>query len=275
MTHPQRLALVSSLGLIVTTIKLFGSESGLKRHTLILTGCILLATLVATKTRAFSVFFFISISYIIVFRSGPFLKAVAVTFLGVMATLVFFYFDDILEIMSRDGSNTYTLTGRTVIWAGSLALISERPLLGYGFATFFSDLTANFFTSGYIAPHAHNTWINSAFESGIVGAFLLTAGLLAGLFKFGLKRASYTSPLLLFAIMAGLTGIVFGGKITTLGTLILGIIAQEMRLGVPPKRRRMKFSVVSDRRGEGELPGQSNKPARLTSPTSELLKHDR
>ena len=86
------------------------------------------------------------------------------------------YLPDILEAFGRDS----TLTGRTLIWSALVDSIAKRPLLGYGFYSFWQGLTgesasvihATHWTFGY----AHNGYIEIVLQVGLIGGilFLLT-----------------------------------------------------------------------------------------------------
>lgn len=67
-----------------------------------------------------------------------------------------------------------TYTGRDVIWQFALAHVSQRPLFGFGYESFWQmpDLVAewNYLESwGYRASDAHNGYLNIAITTGLVG----------------------------------------------------------------------------------------------------------
>lgn len=63
-----------------------------------------------------------------------------------------------------------TLTGRTEVWADVLPARSQRPLLGYGFGSFWTDARREL----YDIPTAHNGYLDILLELGEVGlAFYL------------------------------------------------------------------------------------------------------
>ena len=75
------------------------------------------------------------------------------------------------------------LTGRERIWADVLARASERPWVGWGFATPWAPWEPAF--DGWIIDHgqtvmqAHNMWIDVAMQLGIIGVVLLAVMYLA------------------------------------------------------------------------------------------------
>jgi O-antigen ligase len=70
-----------------------------------------------------------------------------------------------------------TFTGRNVIWRFTLDHIAQRPILGYGFQAFWgtSELKSawSYLESwGYRASDAHNSYLNVAVMTGVVGLVL-------------------------------------------------------------------------------------------------------
>jgi O-antigen ligase len=68
-----------------------------------------------------------------------------------------------------------TLTGRTEVWAAVLPAIDRRPLLGYGFGSFWTDARRD----QYDIPTAHNGYLDVMLELGQVGLVLFTVWLLS------------------------------------------------------------------------------------------------
>jgi exopolysaccharide production protein ExoQ len=75
---------------------------------------------------------------------------------------------ELAGLMGRD----MRLTGRTEIWNLSLSAIAERPLLGYGYSAFWSGSEEGARVRqlvGWDVPNAHNGYIETALDLGIVG----------------------------------------------------------------------------------------------------------
>ena len=70
---------------------------------------------------------------------------------------------------SNDTQSLGTLTGRTTIWSDGLEMFTERPIAGMGANTFITSLEAR--GGGWHA--AHNIWVETAVETGIIGLLLL------------------------------------------------------------------------------------------------------
>jgi O-antigen ligase len=70
-----------------------------------------------------------------------------------------------------------TFTGRTDIWRFVISHIAERPITGYGFATFWltEDVVYGFKDVGWVSSvsTAHNGYLDLALQMGIPGAFLM------------------------------------------------------------------------------------------------------
>ena len=78
-----------------------------------------------------------------------------------------------------------TLTGRTQIWTAVLGQVAQRPLTGFGFAAFWNKTSVPAMVvakqTGWVAPEAHNGWLDLLAQVGWVGAALTSLGCLVGL----------------------------------------------------------------------------------------------
>lgn len=80
----------------------------------------------------------------------------------------------LLHLVGRDP----TLTGRTKLWAMVLTAIQKRPLLGYGYDSFWTGLKGEsldiLIGTGWLVPSAHNGFLELGLGLGLVGwcAFL-------------------------------------------------------------------------------------------------------
>lgn len=245
--HSQRLALFGSAVLMLGYIAWSRKDLPACRGALWWSFFAFVAiTVLATKTRAFTTFSILVLGFLVLLRTKGLVRFAIASVTLLFSSMSYFAADWIESLYIRDGSNIQTLTGRTVIWENSWEMIGLRPLTGYGFASFNTSLTDHFFSSGYIAPHAHNTWIMAAFETGYVGTGLLSAFLIFALFEScslrrsgGRLRVTYAFPLVLYSILCGLTGLIFGGKMSTLGAIVILLLAQQ-NLGA---RHQTKHSV--------------------------------
>ena len=102
---------------------------------------------------------------------------VAVALIGCLATVAFSYIvivnaDTILAVIGKDPS----LSGRTLIWQAAFEAISKRPLLGYGYAAFFSSLSAGAGTfvptTHFVVNHTHDGYLMVWINLGLLGLTL-------------------------------------------------------------------------------------------------------
>lgn len=104
------------------------------------------------------------------------------------SVLFFGYFNDLMVALGRDPE----LTGRVPIWTLLLEFVGQRPLLGYGFAAFWSDSSTPANTVWAILDfkiaEAHEGYIDALLGLGILGLLILLAILLLAV------RRSLSSP---------------------------------------------------------------------------------
>lgn len=111
------------------------------------------------------------------------LKSVFIISISVLLSIgIMFYLfvDDKTQFISAyDPIKTLTQdTGddRLEIWSNSIALFSEKPILGYGTGNWKTEVLKyglNDYKNGAAYGHAHNMWIELSAELGLVGVFLL------------------------------------------------------------------------------------------------------
>jgi O-antigen ligase len=77
------------------------------------------------------------------------------------------------DLLGRDE----TLTGRTVIWGAVEPYVQARPWLGYGWAALWTEASlvtrAMWAVAGFPFPHAHNAYLDTMAQSGIIGLVLV------------------------------------------------------------------------------------------------------
>ena len=117
----------------------------------------------------------------------------------------------LLEAFGKDS----TLTGRTYLWQQGIAAFSESPLFGVGYQGYWvtgladaERLWDEFYIPTRSGFHFHNTYIETAVETGICGTLCLIVVVLTTLWghlsRF-LMRRKHKESLLLFAVAALLT----------------------------------------------------------------------
>lgn len=82
----------------------------------------------------------------------------------------------LLALLGRDA----TLTGRVPLWNSVLASIGGRPLLGYGFDSFWNGMAgpsaAIVIAVGWVPPYAHNGFLDICLDLGVVGLLAFGTG---------------------------------------------------------------------------------------------------
>ncbi len=102
----------------------------------------------------------------------------------VVACMLFLVTTPSLLTLPWESASVRTLTGRTEIWAATLALWHRNPLFGYGPDLWNAHMSAQYLaTLGVTTAHAHNQWIQVLGESGLLGFVPLVA--------FGLALIAY------------------------------------------------------------------------------------
>lgn len=74
-----------------------------------------------------------------------------------------------LELLGKDPS----FSGRTLVWQAVIGAIVQRPILGYGYAAFFSSMNAGagtlVMTTRFVVNHPHDGYLAIFLDLGIVG----------------------------------------------------------------------------------------------------------
>ncbi len=104
---------------------------------------------------------------------------------SLIATVTFFVLDSVfgirgalLESMGRDA----TLTGRTEVWRELLDLRTD-PIFGTGFCSFWSDESFQSKLPEWVSSSAHNGYLETYIDGGMLGLFFLSILLVAVAWK--------------------------------------------------------------------------------------------
>jgi exopolysaccharide production protein ExoQ len=125
---------------------------------------------------------------------------------AVSASSIADYLNSYMEYSA--GESLYTLTGRTMIWRDTWAMIQQKLWIGYGFLSF-RDLGPQIAAVRLV--HAHNEWLQIWFSYGLVGLLLAAGFYLSFLYQAG--RALTRTPtrsLGSLALGIAICGLVFG-----------------------------------------------------------------
>ncbi len=161
-------ALASLHGLRVGKRRLFNLS------TFILTTCLTVKSESMTSLLAITLFSVLAMA-IHTLRKGGIARIIAITWIIIlvpMALIADFNLDSLLETLGKDP----TLTGRTDIWGYVNSDIFQRPLLGWGYAAFWSakNPAAREISGalGFRVPHAHNGILEILLSVGLIGAVM-------------------------------------------------------------------------------------------------------
>jgi O-antigen ligase len=126
------------------------------------------------------------------------LSGIALFNLISLGSLYFEPLRNFLDLVLADA----TFTGRTDVWQFVLDHIKERPILGYGFWTFWGSPEVVYGMGGYAvwantAGHAHNGFLDIALTIGIPGAILVVLWLVVTPLAdfYSTPRDPYAGPL--------------------------------------------------------------------------------
>ncbi|WP_183242737.1 O-antigen ligase [Bradyrhizobium sp. cir1] len=115
-----------------------------------------------------------------------------------------------------------TFTGRSAIWEFALAAVSEKPIIGHGYAAFWDDVTARQTAQGAewatSAAHSHNSYLDLAVTIGLPGlALVILVFVLAPLGNFQAAQShNRSSALAKLFLTVWLFGLYYGATETFL-----------------------------------------------------------
>lgn len=142
--------------------------------------------------------------------------------------------------LSTDTRSLETLTGRTTIWSDGLEMFVEHPIAGIGANTFIASLE----TRGGGWHAAHNIWVETAAETGIVGLVLLAIALMTAIIpavRWRDFRTGFHLVLFLVLMTTALAANLVTSKGLWIGLAILSATAAipESRLVTEASRREL------------------------------------
>lgn len=138
--------------------------------------CVLLVLLSTSKTSLASLLLSVSVfGFIWLVRRGPAAGVIALWFgvivVGGVASFLILEPDKAFALFGKDA----TLTGRTRIWSAATRQIHANPTFGYGYGAVWDDkdlwapLAKISKEAGFVARHAHSSWIEQSLGLGLVG----------------------------------------------------------------------------------------------------------
>lgn len=165
----------------------------------------------------------------------------------------------VAQLVAEAFGKDLTLSGRSDIWEQVIPLISDRPVFGYGFATFRqADIVEEYVRLGHTVHSLHNTYLEICLNIGIPGFLCWVIFLLKRIFS---KIAAVYRSHQLQAVQAkevALILLVMIGAMTEAGMMLAPIGLWPVLVSVlpmrtepvvaPPRRRRLLLKRSTGRR---------------------------
>jgi len=189
--------------------------------------------------------------------------AIMLVVLILAGTAIASFWYDALHALGRDP----TLTGRTVLWDHILGSISERSLLGYGYAAYWYGAygPGSAFIESWGINSAHNGWLEATLDLGLPGVLVLI-GILGRLLFQGFFASRYgasrAEPAWAFAVGCALVAISISESVFlerhSMNWIVLVIaVVRLMELG----RRRRYQQALEQSRARHHQQAYANAPA--------------
>ena len=186
-SHKAVLGSVMAAG-VIAPLYILSTKDRTIWHVLLLCGCVALVILSRSKNALL-----VTILYILAAglsfqlqRARQYFGVVLAMMAVLGATIAAIYWADpnlVLGFLDRDA----TLTGRTELWATVRSLISERPLLGFGYSAMWlpSDIITIAISQavGWSVQGAHNAILEVRLEMGLVGLLIVLSFVAVSLWR--------------------------------------------------------------------------------------------
>ena len=207
LAHANTLGQYTGLTVVLGTIMYFTYH----KRSLLRTGLIFIALAALinsfSRTSLAATVLALAVAYRHLFlKREYFSKYILATLVGIFALIVISTQVDIgatikekmtLISKSGDADELTTATGRAQIWAYTITLIKERPLIGYGAAT------SPYYLSEY-SQYTHNMVLNVAFSTGIIGGFAMLMMILGRIRAMVSVSHPLADGILVFIIVNGI-----------------------------------------------------------------------
>lgn len=178
VAHKNILGEVMAGGVLVSLHGYRAGGARAKRCLMMIPVFVAVCFLSRSGTSLVTTFLFIGADRLIaLYRRGGAARATALAIAIPALVLVLLSPGDMMTNVLGALGKDATLTGRTTIWAYAENFIAERPILGWGYAAFWSPLNPLARTIdldlGFLIPHAHNGLLEALIEGGVVGTSLV------------------------------------------------------------------------------------------------------
>jgi O-antigen ligase len=163
----------------------------------------------------------------------------------IVVSFFFFYFPDLRQIVTQRMGRNVDLTERTDVWAGAMAL-GTNPLIGTGFAGFWLTSGAHALGQRLNVGEAHNGYLETYLNGGLIGVGLLLAVLLSAGRNVLRQAVAGSATASLFATLF-VTGVIYNYTESNIGVgsvvgFVLWLVAMQYQ---PPTRDEDYLAVHS------------------------------
>ena len=189
-SHKNVLGHAMSVGVIAQLYILTNAKAKTIWHVLLLCGCVALVILSRSGTAMLITTLYMlgaSLAFLLK-RASQYFGVGLAMFAVFAATIVTIFWMDPASIFGLIGRDS-TFTGRTELWALVLRLISERPLLGWGYGAMWvpSDTITMVISRavgwGRPVPSAHNALLEVTLEMGLAGLVIVISFVAVSLWR--------------------------------------------------------------------------------------------
>lgn len=131
--------------------------------------------------------------------------------------------DGFVQSQSRGNSDDlYTLTGRVYIWEKAVDIIEQNAVLGVGFNAGQVVLEANYSTEfGWTTRSAHNSYLQSALDIGLLGALLIVLWIIKVGLKLIKQKSVFFVSVLSYVFVVSFVERGFAGSVTIYSFLLI------------------------------------------------------
>lgn len=234
--HQLRLGMLTGMGLGLLVLAVANGDmpslrGGMPLLMLLLAiGAILVAWQFSQARSPTAALFLALLTCTVLTAPRGWVKLVAfVVLVGGLFLMVRFSEQLIAAILTTESDMTFS--GRVEIWKETAEAAAWQHWTGYGFASFASPAFDRLWVH-YRPPSAHNSLLQSYFETGVIGTSFLAVFVLLliarGIYLSArLKTMSYSLFLVLYGVFCSLMSVIYGGKLSIMMTMILLVSAQE------------------------------------------------
>ena len=150
-------------------------------------------------------------------------------------------------LLGREDPTVYTLTGRVPLWHQCLEYVAKRPLIGYGYNSFFNSRNIRTFSNsqGWALSAGHSVYLELLLNVGCIGMITFVLIFILGIKKsikylkiFGNIEYAFLCSLLVFFVFVG---ILESGLITSSFQMFLSMVVLA-RLGFQNPQDTKEYS---------------------------------